>query len=388
MKKVLMLATVASMIDKFNMDNIEILRNFGYGVDVAANFDFGSAASQERVDVFRQELIDSGITVHNIRIPRKIFNIKGIINSYRKVKMLSKTENYQMIHCHSPIGGVIARLAFRKARRNGTKVIYTAHGFHFFKGAPLLNWLIYFPLEWVCSFFTDVLITINKEDYNFAKKHMKAKQAEYVPGVGIDINKFQSVDVDKAEKRRELGICNDKPILLSVGELNKNKNHETVIRAIADLDVFYVIAGEGGLKEHLQSVITELGLNERVKLLGYCKDIAKLNKTADIYVLPSVREGLNVSLMEAMASGLPVACSKIRGNVDLIDKQGGVFFEPESVSGCESAIKKILNMDLLSTGNYNAFKIKNFSKEVVHRHMERIYNDNICESADAGRGEK
>ena len=388
MKKVLMLATVASMIDKFNMDNIEILRNFGYGVDVAANFDFGSAASQERVDVFRQELIDSGITVHNIRIPRKIFNIKGIINSYRKVKMLSKTENYQMIHCHSPIGGVIARLAFRKARRNGTKVIYTAHGFHFFKGAPLLNWLIYFPLEWVCSFFTDVLITINKEDYNFAKKHMKAKRVEYVPGVGIDINKFQSVDVDKAEKRRELGICNDKPILLSVGELNKNKNHELVIRAVADLDVFYVIAGEGGLKEHLQSVITELGLNERVKLLGYCKDIAKLNKTADIYVLPSVREGLNVSLMEAMASGLPVACSKIRGNVDLIDKQGGVFFEPESVSGCESAIKKILNMDLLSTGNYNAFKIKNFSKEVVHRHMERIYNDNICESADAGRGEK
>lgn len=389
MKKVLMLASVASMIDKFNMDNIKILEELGYSVDIAANFDFGSITSDERVCEFKQELAERGNKVFNIPIPRKISDIKNIIKSYKMIKGLCSTNKYEAIHCHSPIGGALGRIAARKTRKkNGTKVIYTAHGFHFFKGAPLLNWLIYFPLEWVCSFFTDVLITINKEDYNFAKKHMKAKRVEYVPGVGIDINKFQSVDVDKAEKRRELGICNDKPILLSVGELNKNKNHETVIRAIADLDVFYVIAGEGVLKEHLQSVITELGLNERVKLLGYCKDIAKLNKTADIYVLPSVREGLNVSLMEAMASGLPVACSKIRGNVDLIDKQGGVFFEPESVSGCESAIKKILNMDLLSTGNYNAFKIKNFSKEVVHRHMERIYNDNICESADAGRGEK
>lgn len=376
MKKVLMLASVASMIDKFNMDNIKILRDLGYSVDVAANFDFGSVTSQERVDEFKQELIDSGITVHNIRMSRKVFNIKGIIDSYRNVKRLSETENYKIVHCHSPIGGVIARLAFRKTRKKETKVIYTAHGFHFFKGAPLLNWLIYFPLEWICSFFTDVLITINKEDYEFAKKRMKAKQVEYVPGIGIDINKFQSVDVDKAEKRRELGIPNDKPLLLSVGELNKNKNHETVIRAIADMDVYYIIAGKGVLQEHLQSIITELRLTERVKLLGYCKDIAELNKAADIYVLPSVREGLNVSVMEAMAAGLPCVVSNIRGNSDLIsNNQGGFLLAPDDAAGFADKINVLVNdaAARAKMGSINKEKIADFSTEKVEKLMRDIY---------------
>lgn len=378
MKKVLMLATVASMIDKFNMDNIKLLEDIGCAVDVAANFDFGSITSDERVHEFRQELSERGNEVFNIPIPRKIIDLKNIIKSYKIIKNLCRTNKYEAIHCHSPIGGALGRLAARETRKkNGTKVIYTAHGFHFFKGAPLKNWLLYYPMEKFCAHFTDVLITINKEDYNLAQKAMKAKRVEYVPGVGIDLNKFGQVAVDKAEKRRELGIPDDVTLLLSVGELNGNKNHETVIRAIANLNVYYVIAGKGGLQGHLQSVIDELGLTERVKFLGYRADIAELHKMADIYVLPSIREGLNVSIMEAMASGLPIACGQIRGNTDLINEKGGIFFNPTSVSDCETAIKRIVNMDLTSMGKYNAFKIKKFSKEVIHGYMKKIYEDSI-----------
>ena len=197
MKKVLMLASVASMIDQFNMDNIRLLQDMDYKVDVVANFDFGSTSTRERVKEFKQELIEESIDVYNVPIPRSIFDIKGVWKSYKFVKELCKKQNYKMIHCHSPIGGVIARLAARKSRKNGTKVIYTAHGFHFFKGAPLKNWLIYFPIEWICSFVTDVLITINSEDYNFAKKYMHAKRIEYIPGVGINTEKISLVDVDR-----------------------------------------------------------------------------------------------------------------------------------------------------------------------------------------------
>ena len=379
MKKVLMLASVASMIDKFNMDNIKILRDLGYDVDVAANFDFGSVTSQERVDEFRQELIDSGITVHNIRISRKVFNIKGIINSYRKVKRLSETGNYKIVHCHSPIGGVVARLAFRKARKKETKVIYTAHGFHFFKGAPLLNWLIYFPLEWLCSFFTDVLITINKEDYEFAKKHMRAKQVEYVPGIGIDINKFESIKCDKREKLDEIKLPKDAIILLSVGELSKRKNQEIIIRALQHLNnknIYYVLVGFGAKEEYLKQLAINLNVADNVRFLGYRSDISELCNIADVFCFPSLQEGLPVALMEAMAAGLPCVVSNIRGNSDLIsDNQGGFLVAPDDADGFADKINVVINDSALKTkmGNVNKEKISDFSTEKVEKLMRDIY---------------
>ena len=202
---------------------------------------------------------------------------------------------------------------------------------------------------------------------------MKAKRVVYVPGVGIDLSKFGHANIDKAEKRKELGIADEAILLLSAGELNANKNHETVIRAIADMNLYYLIAGEGYLHEHLQNVIDEHGLSNRVKLLGHRTDVAELYKAADLYILPSIREGLNVSLMEAMASGLPVVCGKIRGNVDLIDAKGGVLFEPQDVNGCKEAIEQMLQRDRIVLGKYNQEKVRPFSIEEVNQKMEEIY---------------
>ncbi|MEE1224487.1 MAG: glycosyltransferase family 4 protein [Clostridia bacterium] len=378
MKKALMLASVASMIEKFNMNNIEILENEGYIVDVAANFEFGLVSSKEHVDNFKQELLKSGKTVHELSIPRGISNISAIISAYKKVKLICDKNKYDIIHCHSPIGGVIARLAARKSRKNGTKVIYTAHGFHFFKGAPLKNWLIYFPIEWICSFVTDVLITINSEDYNFAKKHMHAKKVEYVPGVGIDTKKINSIEIDRDKKREELGIPKDNIAVLSVGEISHRKNHEAVINALAKLNnpkIHYYIVGTGILKEKLINLVAKLQLEEYVHFMGYRTDIYELCKACDIFCFPSLQEGLPVALMEAMSAGMPVVCSKIRGSVDLLDSKGGRMCLPKDVNSLAENIEVLANNEKLrwQMGKYNKKAVINFDIKNVQTFMQKIY---------------
>ena len=228
MKKALQVASVASMIDQFNMANIDVLQKMGYKVDVAANFEFGNTSSQERTNEFRKELKKKEIRVFNLLFDRKIIS-RSNIKAYKELKRIINENNYEIIHCHSPIGGVITRLAARKSRRNNTKIIYTGHGFHFFKGASIINWLIYYPVELFCSYFTDTLITMNKEDYNIAKKRMKANRVEYISGIGIDIKKYENVKIDNKEKKRELEIPENAKILLSIGELSKRKNHEVIL---------------------------------------------------------------------------------------------------------------------------------------------------------------
>lgn len=379
MKKALMLASVASMIEKFNMNNIEILENEGYIVDVAANFEFGLVSSKEHVDNFKQELLKSGKTVHELSIPRGISNISAIISAYKKVKLICDKNKYDIIHCHSPIGGVIARLAARKSRKNGTKVIYTAHGFHFFKGAPLKNWLIYFPIEWICSFVTDVLITINSEDYNFAKKYMHAKRIEYIPGVGINTEKISLVDVDRKVKRSEIGIEQDNIAVLSVGELNDNKNHETILKAIAKLarkDITYVICGLGDKEEYLQKLAKDLGIENNLILLGYRDDVIEICKCCDIFVFPSKREGLGLAALEAMASGLPVVTSNVHGIPDYSqDGITGFSCAPMNIEAFAENINKLANSKelRLQMGEHNKANVKKFDIKNVQACMQKIY---------------
>ena len=311
----------------------------------------------------------------HIDLSRSPYDFIQNYKAYKQLVKIIKDYEIDCIHCNTPVGGMLGRLAGKKC--NVKKVIYQAHGFHFYKGAPKKNWLIYYPVEKWLAHHTDVLITINTEDYELAKAKMKLRKngkVYYVPGVGVDLKKFGQATVDKISKRQELGIPDRATLLMSVGELNENKNHETVIRAMKDLDVYYIIAGDGGLKAHLQNVIDELGMTNRVKLLGFRNDISQLCKAADIFVMPSYREGLSVALMEAMASGLPCAVSKIRGNVDLIeDNRGGFTFDPHSVDSCKTAIEKLLALDLAALGSYNQEKIKGFSCERVQETMKEIY---------------
>lgn len=373
MKKALQLASVASMIDQFNMPNIKLLQALGYKVDVVADFTNPGNISIERSSELRKCLEDAGVRVVDIAIPRSL-NLKTVISAYRKIKGLLMTEHYEMVHCHSPIGGAIARLAARKPHKNGTKVIYTAHGFHFYEGAPKKNWIFFYPIEKILSRYTDVLITINKEDYNRAVRKFKARRTIYIPGIGVDTEVYTSKNNGHVI-RSELKLQNAEMMLLSVGEVNDNKNHEAVIRALSQLNSppFYIIVGKGEKESELKVLINQLGLQDHVKLVGYRDDVVDFYDAADVFVFPSFREGLSVALMEAMASSLPVICSRIRGNIDLVDDNGGFLFEPSNIDSIANCIRKILNSDREKMGKYNSNKIRAFDLRIVEKAMSDVY---------------
>ena len=378
--KALVLASVASMINQFCMGNIETLKELGFEVDVAANFDSPGNISMEKVAELKDKLAESGVGAYQLPFPRSPFEVKAMLSSLKEAKRLFREKKYKIIHCNSPTGGVVTRFAAKSLRKSGTKVIYTAHGFHFYKGAPLKNRLLYYPVEWLCSFWTDTLITINHEDYALAKKHMHAKRVLYVPGVGIDVERFADTTVDRAAKRREIGVPEDAFLLLSVGELNANKNHQIVIRALAEMGnkrIHYAIAGMGELHDSLLELAGSLGVGDRVHLLGYRSDVAELYKTADAYVLPSKREGLNVSLMEALASGLPCIASKIRGNTDMIsDGVNGFFVSPGDTASLISGICRIRENTVCETDCYNSACV--FDRKTINNTMKKIYNGFRC----------
>ena len=374
-KRVLFVATVVKThIMQFHIPYLKMFKEMGYETVVAARNDY------ENPEDCRIPYCDHYVDIPFQREPLCYENLR----CYKKLKSIMDEGGFSVIHCHTPVGGVVGRLAARKARKKGTRVIYTAHGFHFYKGAPIKNWLLYYLAEKFCSYFTDVLITINKEDFALAQRKMKAKCVEYVPGVGVDLEKFSKSTFDKAAKRRQLGIPEDAILLLSVGELIPRKNHETSIRAIADVNAYYIIAGDGELRQQLQKLIDELVVGDRVKLLGYRNDVDDLYRASDVFVFPSFQEGLPVAVMEAMASGLPCVASHIRGNTDLLEDTEREFLcEPDNIMEYSEKLKILLQNDQLreKIGQDNMNTARKFGMEAVGNKMRNIY-DAECVTAE------
>ena len=336
MKKVLFVATVVKThIMEFHIPYLKMFKEMGWETAVAARNDYENPA---------ECIIPYCDTYYDIPFERNPLKPSNVV-AYKKLKAVINNGNYEIIHCHTPVGAMLTRFAARQARKKGTKVFYTAHGFHFYKGAPLINWLLYYPVEKWLSRYTDVLITINKEDYERAKT-FKAGKVYYVPGVGIDLKKFQTTEEFHRKNHNwlcaEFSIPNNALVLLSVGEVNKNKNHRVIIEALGELgrkDIYYVICGQGPLVDEYKELAKRLNIGQQVVLAGYRKNVADFYKSADVFVFPSFREGLPVAVMEAMASGLPIIATKIRGSSDLVEEHiNGVLLEPTDVLGFEKAI--------------------------------------------------
>ena len=378
-KRVLMVATVPSMIGQFNMNNIKLLHDMGYQVDVAADYTDTSVWPKERTQRLKDQLMEMEVECIQLDFSRNPLVFSRHIRSYRETLKLIRDRQYAFIHTHTPIASAIVRLA---ARKTNTRVIYTAHGFHFYDGAPLKNWIIYYPVEKWLSKYTDVLITINTEDYKRAREKFTATRVEYVPGIGVNTGKFVRSDACREQIRREFGIGPSGILLLSVGELNDNKNHAAVIRALARMkasdelpgDLHYIIVGKGERAQDLTALIEGCGLKGNVILAGFRSDVAAFYSASDVFVFPSFREGLSVSLMEAMSSGLTVACSKIRGNTDLVDEgKGGFFFDPKDDDSIIDAIRKVLKADHREMGLYNIEKVRSFDLDTVNGIMTDLY---------------
>ena len=378
--KVLMIASVASMIQQFNMNNIKILVQMGYQVEVACNFENGNTCAQEQIDALKKELESQNVVWHQIDFARNVFKFGQNIRAYRQLEKLFQKRTYHFVHCHSPIGGVIGRLVAHKYK---TYTIYTAHGFHFFKGAPKKNWLLFYPVEKFLSGYTDELLVINHEDYELAKKKFHMKHRTYTPGVGVDITPHHMFDEAQNKKRQELGIPKEAFLIVQVAEFTLNKNQRTVIRALEELNnsnIFYVMCGIGPEKESLEQYVKEQHLEKNVRFAGFRKDVHEILQCADCFVLSSYREGLSVALMEAMAEGLPVVCSRIRGNVDLVESGiGGYLAAPGEYREYGEAFAKLYEMKqnepqkLKKMGQANQCKIKEFSKENVNQIMKKVY---------------
>lgn len=373
-KKVLVLASVASMIDQFNMPNIALLQEMGYEVHVACNFENGSTVSAERVALLKGCLGELGVPCHQIDFDRNALNLGHAAKAYRQVKGLLEQEHFSFVHCHSPIGGAVARMA---CHETGTKCIYTAHGFHFYDGAPAKNWALFYPMEKMLSRYTDVLVTINHEDYERARTKFHAKKTVYIPGVGVDLSRFEG-PFDREAKRAELGLAPGDFAIIAVGELNENKNHRVLVEALPNLpeNVKLFVAGVGPLHDELLALAEKLGVADRVCLLGYRSDIPALLNACDLFCMPSLREGLPVSLMEAMASGLPVAASAIRGCEDLVDDEGGRLFDPGDEASAASTLSALSSVDaerLAELGAHNREKIKAFGVDSIVGRLREIY---------------
>lgn len=365
--KILYVTTIGSTMNFFNSFLKQLIEE-GNTVDIATN---------ERVRQVPDCYREWGCKIHQIDSSRSPLD-KGNLKAVKQLKTLVEKEKYDLVHCHTPVAAMCTRFACRKARKNGTKVIYTAHGFHFYKGAPLKNWLIYYPVERLLAPLTDCLITINREDYTRAKSfRFKGRcRAEYVPGVGIDTKKFKRNEKVRAEMRNELGIGENETVLLSVGELNQNKNHKIVIEALAKLgrkDLRYIICGRGPLLDSHLQLAKSLGIEDQVTFTGYRADIDRFYQAADIFVISSFREGLPVAPMEAMAAGLPCIASKIRGNIDLFS-ESELLFDPANTDSLISAIKKATDKSIAKQETEkNAQTLVRFSTEEVVKAMKEIY---------------
>lgn len=470
LKRALIITTVSGFVPQFEMNNVRLLQEMGYEVHYASNFHNPHYGSDNH------RLEGTGICCHQIDFVRSPWKAGANLTAFRQLCQLLQKYPFQLVHCHTPMGGVLGRLAVKwvehiqKNKQNGQKsvqkteqrrqksrqqrqdsipknrqkeqnsvqksglkrqnstsksgqeqqehiqqdrpfikkekrpkkskfiklkvinpkvitprVIYTAHGFHFYKGAPLHNWLLYYPVEWWFARFTDTLITINKEDYHRAKKFCKRKQTQvkYVPGVGIDTAYFAGKELPAGERqairekiRRELGVSKEETMFLSLGELSKRKNHLAAIQMLAKLKeqkllkpFHYFICGEGSLRKVLQQQIDAAGLSRQITLLGYREDVRDLLYGADIFLFPSKQEGMPVALMEAAAAGVPIIANDIRGNREILGN--GSLIKENQLKEYAKVLTNIYKRN--NELEIRMQQLNKFSVEHVKKEMKKIY---------------
>lgn len=371
-KKVAYVATVYSHLAVFHIPYMKMLASQGYEVHAYAS-----------PDHCRSDVEQESIVCHDVEISRNPFSLRNL----KALKQLTKQfrqERYSLIHVHTPNASVICRIAAKWA---GCKnIIYTAHGFHFYQGAPLLNWLLYYPVEWLLSRWTDVIITINNEDYERVKKFPVRNKAVFIPGVGVDIDKYRDVrDESVANVRNELGLNGTEFVVLSVAELNRNKNHEQFIHALHKLSlqgipIVGLIAGVGEKEMDLKSLVAELGMEQNIIFLGFRRDISVLMQLAEVIVLMSEREGFPKVLLEAMAAGKPMVVTDVRGNRELVTSYENGFRVPYGdVAATVLALTKLYSEPDLRQefGRNSKEKAIYFDIPHIEEKLKTVYSENM-----------
>jgi len=349
---------------------MKLLRDKGYEVHVAT-----------KLGNRQQEFDDISVIKHHIDFSRSPYSPR-VLTSLLQMEKLLRDVRFSLVHVHTPVAAFVTRLACQRTKTH--PVLYTAHGFHFYKGAPFKNWLLYYNMEKLAAHWTDGLITINEEDYEVAKRFRLRKDGKlfYVPGVGVDVEAIQqrAAAADRSAKRRELGIDYKSIVMITVGELNANKNHSQVLRALSKLrrtHFHYLIVGTGEYELKLKKTVKQLSLQDNVSFLGFRKDIPELLSASDIFILTSRREGLPKAILEAMAAGLPIIATDVRGNRDLVKHgENGLIIPLDDVERTAEAIMKLIaEPELKETmGEKSKELVKYYDLNNILPQMEQIYD--------------
>lgn len=371
MKRLLITSTDLMMI-QFLVPHVKYLSGHGFHVEIACSVVGG------RIDDVRAALDGTVKAIHIVRLersPTSPNNLRG----YQDMKRLLDENRYDIIWTNEPVMGVVTRLAARKLRRQGTKVLYMCHGFHFYKGASMPSWLLYYPVERFMSRFCDMIVTINREDEARAKT-FHCPRVGYIHGIGVNTERLHKRD-ERSDVRAELGLGAEDFVVLSVGELNENKNHQVMIRAIAQLndpDIHYVLCGKGDQRERLEALAQECGIEERVHFLGYRRDVVDICAQADVFAFPTRREGLGLAPLEAMYCGLPVIASDTRGIQDYtFEGKSGFLRNSEDAGGFAEAIATLKSDTAMRRefGVYNQNTVKAFCLERVKDEILALFHE-------------
>lgn len=370
--KVLLTATVQSHICQFHKPLVEVLHAHGCEVHVAARDNLAEKNG------LKLDFVEKVFDVPFARSPKS----KDNITAYKQLKKIIDEGVYDVIHCNTPMGGIVTRLAAKDARKKGTKVIYTAHGFHFYKGAPKKNWIIFYPIEKLFSRITDTLITITHEDYALASKKFHCNVA-HMHGVGVNEDRYYPVSTEEQLKlKAELGFTEEQKILLCVGELLPNKNQKMAIHAMKSIVQKYpntvlLLAGNGPEKENLEREIAQSGMQEHIKMLGYCTYLEKYQRITDVLLACSHREGLPLNLVEAMLTQNPVVASVNRGHRELIQNGKNGYLVMNEQEMADRVCDILADDDLRNQIGIAAREYaKNYGFTNVKKQLNRIYRDN------------
>lgn len=375
MRKALLFAPMGSVHRRFNKANIVALQECGFEIHLLANFNDNVGAEQLNSD-FATSCKKNNIKIHSF--PFKRSSLFKNLKLLKYIRSLLRDYDYDIVHAHTETGGLLLRLV--KDIKLKTKYIYTPHGMSFYKGSSLLSQIVYKPIEkWICNGM-DSNLAMNMEEY----KNLitwKPSSAQFVNGIGLDTSKIKNIDNNiGVSVRVEFNIPNDIPVFLSIGELNENKNHIIVLKAMAALskeyNYRYIICGVGELKNKLEDFIKNNGLQEKVIFAGFRTDIPAIISASDCFIFPSFHEGLPVSMLEAMTGGLPLIASKIRGNMDLVtDNYNGFLFDPKDHHKLYQILKSFLDQPNIKSkiGVVNVSLANNYSFDVVKNQLKDIY---------------
>lgn len=362
-KKVLLVANLfKEHVLKFHMPTIRLLKEHGWTVDVAAS------GEGDVPDCDRQ--------IRGLwkRSPFTLGTFRGIAQIRRQLAQ----EHYDIIYCHTPVGSLVARLAAGKALRQGTKIVYCVHGLHFFKGAPPINWLLYFPVEKLLMYRVNTLITINDEDYARAHKvFQKNLRIEQLPGIGVEFSRLDVADpaLSRARLRREWGISENAVALIYVAELIPNKNQKMLLKVLKKVkekrtDTYLVLVGPDHADGYFQRLAQQMGVADSVIFTGWRSDIGDCLHAADIAVASSKREGLALNIVEAMYCGLPVVATDNRGHVPIVrDGENGFLVHVGDVDQMAERVLELANDPQLRK-SLGGWDVSRYSAAAV---SERVY---------------